>query len=126
MWLDTPIRVVLEWLRAGGIICQTMSLDRNRCANEKKFGSWTELPTGGRRYFLEVPGLHGWTARYVKEVDAEETTLRFLQEIYDEARHLVEIHEKYPIDKGMLGSKGECHDAYSPSCRSETGRLSSP
>lgn len=30
MWLDTPIRAVLEWLRAGEVIRQTMSLDRNR------------------------------------------------------------------------------------------------
>jgi hypothetical protein len=77
-----------------------MSSELKRCANERKFGSWTDLPTGGRCYFLEVPGLHGWTARYVKEVDVEELTIRFLQEIYDENRLLVEVHEKYPVDKG--------------------------
>ena len=38
-------------------------------------------------------------ARYVKLVDAEETTLRFWQEIYDEQGQLVEIHDKYPVDK---------------------------
>jgi hypothetical protein len=77
-----------------------MGVERRRRANEKKFGDWRELPTGGRRYVLEVPGLHGWMARYVKEVDDAEQTLRFFQEVYDEHRQLVEIHEKYPIDKG--------------------------
>jgi hypothetical protein len=77
-----------------------MSIDRKRLENEKKFGNWSDLPTGGRCYLLEVPGLHGWMARYIKEVDAEEQTVRFLQEVYDEHRQLVEIHEKYPIDRG--------------------------
>ena len=71
-----------------------------RTQNEKKFGSWDELPDGGRRYRLDVPGRLGWLARYLKEVDAEETTLRFWQQIYDERGRLVEIHEKYPLDKG--------------------------
>ena len=39
-------------------------------------------------------------ARYLKEVDAQETTVRFWQEIYDDQGNLVEIHEKYPVDKG--------------------------
>jgi hypothetical protein len=34
----------------------------------------------------------------MKEVDGDETTLRFWQEIYDENGLLVEIHEKYPVD----------------------------
>ncbi len=71
-----------------------------RAQNEKKFGSWTDLPDGGRRYWLDVVGRMGWQARYVKEVDARETTLRFWQEIYDDQGRLVEIHEKYPVDKG--------------------------
>ncbi len=41
-----------------------------------------------------------WTARYLKEVDADEVTRRFWQEIYDENGQLVEVHEKYPVDKG--------------------------
>jgi len=45
-------------------------------------------------------GRLGWLARYWKEVDANETTLRFWQEIYDDQGNLVEIHEKFPIDKG--------------------------
>ena len=71
-----------------------------RPQNERKFGSWEELPGGGRRYWFEVAGRHGWKARYVKEVDANETTVRFWQEIYDDQDQLVEIHEKYPVDKG--------------------------
>jgi hypothetical protein len=42
----------------------------------------------------------GWRARYLKEVDADEKTLRFSQEIYDAERRLVEVHEKFPIDRG--------------------------
>ena len=38
-----------------------------RQQNERKFGSWTDLPGGGRRYSLEVKGRSGWYARYVKE-----------------------------------------------------------
>ena len=71
-----------------------------RAQNEKKFGSWEELPGGGRRYWLDISGRQGWRARYLKEVDANEVTLRFWQEIYDEHGKLAEIHEKYPVDKG--------------------------
>jgi hypothetical protein len=72
----------------------------SRTQNEKKFGHWEELPEGGRRYWLEVVGRRGWGARYIKEVDAQEITLSFWQEIYDEQGTLVEVHEKYPVDKG--------------------------
>jgi len=41
-----------------------------RAQNEKQFGHWDELPGGGRRYRLDVPG------------------------------KLVETHEKFPVDKG--------------------------
>ena len=71
-----------------------------RTQNEKKFGNWEDLPDGGRRYWLDVTGRQGWRARYLKETDAAEQTLRFWQEIYDEQGKLVEIHEKYPVDKG--------------------------
>ncbi len=77
------------------------SLEENRRRkNEEKFGSWQDLPDGGRVYFYEVQGHHGWTARYLKEVDASELTLRFWQEIYDNFGHLDEVHEKYPVDRG--------------------------
>jgi hypothetical protein len=62
-----------------------------RTRNEKRFGQWVELPGGGRQ---------GWSARYLKEVDAAEATLRFWQEIFDEQGRLVEVHEKYPVDTG--------------------------
>jgi hypothetical protein len=71
----------------------------NRQQNERKFGHWSDLPDGGRRYWLEVAGRSGWRARYLKEVDKNETTLRFWQEIYDEPGRLCEIHEKFPVDK---------------------------
>jgi len=74
--------------------------EAKRRRNERKFGNWEELPGGGRRYWYEVRGRHGWKARYVKEVDAFERTVRFWQEIYDEKGRLVEIHEKFPVDKG--------------------------
>ena len=37
---------------------------------------------------------------YVKMVDNDENTISFHQEIYNEKGTLVEIHEKYPLDKG--------------------------
>jgi hypothetical protein len=71
-----------------------------RSQNEKKFGRWEDLPDGGRRYVLEIAGRLGWTARYLKEVDANEATQRFWQEIYNDQGQLAERHEKYPVDKG--------------------------
>lgn len=71
-----------------------------RRQNERKFGSWEALPGGGRRYRLDVTGRLGWQARYFKEVDANETTVRFWQEIYDDTGRLMETHEKFPVDKG--------------------------
>jgi hypothetical protein len=71
-----------------------------RAQNEKKFGRWDDLPSGGRRYRLDVPGKLGWLASYFKEVDAGEIAVRFWQEIYDDTGKLVEAHEKFPVDKG--------------------------
>ena len=39
-------------------------------------------------------------ARYIKEVDAAEKTVRFAQEIFDQAGRLVAAHEKFPVDLG--------------------------
>lgn len=72
----------------------------SRDQNERKFPNWEELPDGGRRYWLDILGRQGWRARYVKEVDTEETTVRFYQQIYDSNGKLVEVHEKYPVDRG--------------------------
>ena len=77
-----------------------MSIEDKRQLNEKKFTSWEELPDGGRRYWLEVKGRHGWKASYVKEVDASEETVKFYQEIFDSKGDLIEIHERFPLDKG--------------------------
>jgi len=71
-----------------------------RQANERKFEQWSNLDAGGRRYWYDIPGRSGWMARYVKEVDENEVTTRFYQEIYDDGGQLVEIHEKFPRDKG--------------------------
>jgi hypothetical protein len=71
-----------------------------RTQNERKFPRWDYLGGGGRCYWLDVPGRSGWLARYLKEVDANETTVRFWQEIYDESGKLVQTHEKFPVDKG--------------------------
>ena len=49
---------------------------------------------------MDVPGRQGWLARYLKEVDENDSTLRFWQEIYDDQGKLVEVHEKYPVDTG--------------------------
>ncbi|MBI5096345.1 MAG: hypothetical protein HZB32_01635 [Nitrospirae bacterium] len=77
-----------------------MTLEDKRRLNEKKFPTWENLPYGGRKYWLEVKGKHGWKTRYVKEVDAMEEAVKFYQEIYDENGNLTEIHEKFPVDKG--------------------------
>lgn len=71
-----------------------------RQQNERKFPNWLDLSAGGRRYWLDVVDWRGWRARYVKEVDENEQTIRFYQEIYNAQDELVEIHEKYPVDKG--------------------------
>ena len=36
----------------------------------------------------------------MKEVNALEETTKFYQEVYDNKGKLVEIHEKFPLDKG--------------------------
>jgi hypothetical protein len=76
--------------------------------NERKYGTWHELPGGGRLYSYDVIGRSGWRATYVKEVDAEELTVRFYQEVYDAAGTLREVHHKYPVDLGhqqVMGDK---------------------
>lgn len=58
--------------------------ETKRNQNEEKFGAWEELPGRGRRYWYEVTSRSGWKARYVKEVDVDEKTTKFYQEIYDD------------------------------------------
>jgi hypothetical protein len=83
-----------------------MSIQNKRQLNEKKFTDWKDLPDGGRRYYLEVKGRHGWKARYIKEVDTNEESVKFYQEIFDDRGNLIEIHEKYPVDRGHRRIKG--------------------
>jgi len=45
-----------------------------------------------QRQLLRLPRL--------TEVDADEVTVRFYQEIYDGTGKLVEVHHKYPVDHG--------------------------
>jgi hypothetical protein len=71
-----------------------------RKENERKFRHWGELPDGGRRYWRDVLGRRTGMARYVKIVDAEENTLSFVQEVYNDAGVLIAIHRKYPKDTG--------------------------
>jgi hypothetical protein len=80
---------------------------RKRQQNERKFGNWRELPDGGRQYWLEVEGRSGWRARYVKEVDADDSTVRFFQEVYDGDGTLREVHQKYPVDLGHQRVTGD-------------------
>jgi hypothetical protein len=72
----------------------------SREQNERKFGHWEELTPGGRRYFRDFVGRAGGRARYIKEVDVAENTVRFAQEIYDQTGRLVAVHEKFPVDLG--------------------------
>ena len=72
----------------------------SRAQNERKFRHWEDLPNGGRRYTREFAGRAGGRARYVKEVDASEHTVRFVQQIYDADGWLVAVHEKFPVDLG--------------------------
>src|SRR5262249_51475460 len=80
---------------------------RRRRQNERKFGTWTELPSGGRRYSFEVKGRSGWSARYVKEVDADASTVRFYQEVFDGDGQLREGPGKFPADLGRRKVTGE-------------------
>lgn len=77
-----------------------MDIKSKRRLNERKFANWERLSDGGRKYWLEVNGRHGWKAKYEKEVDTREETIKFYQEIYDNDGNLIEIHEKYPVNKG--------------------------
>ena len=71
-----------------------------RSQNERRFPKWEDLSEGRRRYWRDVQGRRGKILRYVKVVDGNENTLEFVQEIYDANGRLIEIHEKFPMDKG--------------------------
>ena len=71
-----------------------------RHQNEKEFENWENTVEGGRKYWFDVKGKSGGSARYVKVTNENEKTISFTQEIYDAHGTLIETHEKYPIDKG--------------------------
>ncbi len=83
-----------------------MPIEDKRKLNEKKFPNRKLLSNGGRKYWIEIIGKHGFKARYIKEVDSREETVKFYQEIYDSKGNLIEIHEKFPVDKGHRKIKG--------------------
>jgi hypothetical protein len=74
--------------------------EKKQKENERKFKNWIYLEDGGRLYKKEIRGRFGWFAEYIKKVNNQETTLEFIQKIYDENYNLIEIHQKYPEDKG--------------------------
>jgi hypothetical protein len=78
----------------------------NRKQNERKFQGWNVTPNRGRVYWRDRAGHSGW-ARYQKEVDSDENTLRFWQEIYNERDELIEVHHKFPIDRGHQNVEGQ-------------------
>ncbi len=59
---------------------ETAPLNKRK-QNEKKFGNWVDLPSGGRVYTRSVQGRKKWKAVYVKEVDKEEKIVSFRQDI---------------------------------------------
>jgi len=82
-----------------------VSREAKRQLNERKFPNWKVFPDNGRKYWIDIACRHGWLARYIKEVDKMEETIRFYQEIYDDKGNSIEIHEKFPIDKGHIKVK---------------------
>lgn len=74
--------------------------EKQRQKNEIDYESWIEKEDGGRIYWFEISGKLGWKAKYLKEVNNEEVTIKFWQEVYDGNNVIKEIHEKYPVDKG--------------------------
>ncbi len=73
---------------------------KKRQKNEIQFEYWIEKEDGCRIYSFEISGKLGWKAKYFKEVNSDEVTLKFWQEVYDENDILRETHEKYPVDTG--------------------------
>ena len=74
--------------------------NNKREANEKGFDIWVDNQEGGITYSFEIVGKSGWKAKYLKQVDSNEVTFKFWQEIYDDKNILREVHEKNPVDTG--------------------------
>jgi hypothetical protein len=83
----------------------------SRKRNERRFPTWEDLPDGGRRYYEVKKGKIAGYARYVKTVDADETTVSIVQEVYDDSGRLIALHQKYPVDTGHQNLPVEGEDA---------------
>jgi hypothetical protein len=75
-------------------------VSQNAGGTNGQLGAWRDLPDGGKLYSYDVKGRSGWLARYVKQVDADEATGRFYQEVFDGDGRLRDVHEKFPVDLG--------------------------
>ena len=62
----------------------------------------------------------------MKEADGDKRTARFYQEICGGAGHLVEVHEKYPEDKGHRQVEEQLYDSRSSCRRTQIDRISLP
>ena len=72
----------------------------SRALIERQFILGRVTPMAGLAKCLEFAGRAGGRALYIKEVDANENTTRFVQEIYDATGLLVAVHQKFPVDSG--------------------------
>jgi hypothetical protein len=79
--------------------------EAKRKQNEKEFGQWKEIENNGRLYWFNITGRKGGKAVYLKQVDVNEVTVSFIQEIYNAEGELIEIHKKYPVDEGHIKIK---------------------
>ncbi len=75
-----------------------------RATNEREYPNWKELENGGRLYWRDIPSKDGSSkiARYEKIVDVNENTVSFTQKILNAEGKILEIHEKFPINKGHI------------------------
>jgi len=64
-----------------------------RRQNERKFGTWRDLPDGGRLYSYEVKGRSGWLAKYLDNTSVFALTRAFARfDVADTSlRNLVEF-----------------------------------
>ena len=78
--------------------------NKKRKQNENEYQNWSDTDNGGRLYWKEIDAgdNSGKKAKYEKEVDSKEQTISFVQKIFDKIGNLLEIHEKFPIDKGHI------------------------
>ncbi|HML22671.1 MAG TPA: hypothetical protein PKD09_13545 [Aggregatilinea sp.] len=76
----------------------------SRTRNEREYLFWEDLPDGRRRYWSERPGLTWGRLRIIKTVDAQETVLTIVHELYDNTNKLVHWRQTFPFDSGPRSS----------------------